>query len=64
MNNLTVRILKLFFQTLTNLAFPLTQKALDALNKFREERTDYVQVTILISRQPIYTKVSVSAVSE
>lgn len=33
-------------QTLTNLAFPLTQKALDALNKFREERTDYVQLSI------------------
>lgn len=41
--------LKLIFassiQTLTNLAFPFTDKAIDAIYKFKEKGTDYVQVT-------------------
>jgi len=35
------------FQTLTNLAFPFTDKALDAIYKFKDMGTDYVQVKYL-----------------
>ena len=36
-----------FLQTLTNLAFPFTDKALEAIHKFRDLGTDYVQVSWL-----------------
>lgn len=40
-------------QTMTNIAFPFTQSAIDALKKFKDEETDYVQLSIETSKEII-----------